>query len=409
MQPGQADAAPAYSDQSPASVAALNSAQSDLQPGNFPPYNFPPNNLSLSNLPLNNLPVNQSIVSNGAPIIDTVVQPETAITQTNIDLPMAITIPLKSDGAVGESAVASQANSAATVNQVRGSGSGDQMAGAAGISQVNSASGANQPAGKTESKQVSGTNASMNPSPANAAGAPTNKSASAANSSHDAPSHDGQNTQSSDTSPSAQPASPGSVNNNLSQAQTQATVPSAPVHDTASPAPHLSGALADAARPTDQRDLSASHSETGMVATTPEIRSATLVNALNGTEMRVGMQSSEFGDISIRTVMLPKLLRTQISLDHGELSQVLSTHVSATQAKLGDDFGLHASIEINNAGTSLQGNPDQSSQRQQSSQHASTPGSMQAAGDATPTALGNGTSPEIPAVLANGHQLDIRV
>jgi len=107
------------------------------------------------------------------------------------------------------------------------------------------------------------------------------------------------------------PALPRAADNNLSQVQAQTIVPSAPVHEAATQ-PHLPSILTVAPRATDQQGLSATHPETGMVATTPEIRSATLMQAFNGTEMRVGMQSGEFGDISIRTFMSTQAMRTQI-------------------------------------------------------------------------------------------------
>ena len=267
--------------------------------------------------------------------------------------------------------------------------------------------GANQAAVQATAKQPLGTSVSVNANPPNTADAAANKTAPASSGSHDTPSHDGQssqNTQGGDASQSAQPlARP--ADNIPSQMQAQAIVPSAPVHETASPTPLLPGTLSGTLRTTDPQNLPASHSEMGVVATTPEIRNATLVNALNGTEMRVGMQSSEFGDISIRTTMSPQLMHTQISLDHGELSQVISNHVSAAQTKLGDELGLRASIEINHAGASLQGNAGQSSQRQQNTSY----GSGQTIRIANPTAVEKGISMEMPAVLANGRQLDIRI
>lgn len=364
----------------------------------------------------------EATVSNGTQTAHGPSQSETAIAQALIDLPTAIASPVNIESAAtGAAGVAqangaavanqaqntasnNQANSAATVSLVQGTGSGNQVADAAVANQMRSVTGANQAAIQATAKQPLGTSGSVNANPPNTADAATSKTAPVAAGSHDTPSHDSQNTQSGDAAQSSQPlARP--VDINPSQMQAQAIVPSAPSHETASPAPHLPGTLSDASRPTDSQDLPATHSEVGVVATTPEIRSATLVNALNGTEMRVGMQSGEFGDISIRTTMSPQLMHTQISLDHGELSQVISNHVSAAQAKLGDELGLRASIEINHSGASLQGNAGQSSQRQQNT----SSGSGQTIRVANPTAVEKGISVEMPAVLANGRQLDIRI
>jgi hypothetical protein len=109
--------------------------------------------------------------------------------------------------------------------------------------------------------------------------------------------------------------------------------------------------------------------------------------------MRVGMHSAEFGDISIRTSIVQKQMVTEISLDHGALSQAISAHVSGVQTKLGDEFGLHSSIEVRNLGSSSPGNTNsgnagsahgsadggQPSQRQLRGMSSSTVGNVHAA------------------------------
>ncbi len=95
------------------------------------------------------------------------------------------------------------------------------------------------------------------------------------------------------------------------------------------------------------------------------INSAKLIQTIGETEMHVGMHSVEFGDISIRTSLNQQQMVTQISLDHNDLSQTISSHLSTMQAKLGEDYGLHASIEINNQGAPLSGGQGDSRQREQ--------------------------------------------
>lgn len=91
------------------------------------------------------------------------------------------------------------------------------------------------------------------------------------------------------------------------------------------------------------------------------INAARVIQSMSGTEMRVGMHSSDFGEISIHTTLSPLQLQTQISVNHSELGSAIATHIPAMQAKLGSEHGVHASIEVSQTGSSLAGNPGQSS------------------------------------------------
>jgi hypothetical protein len=92
---------------------------------------------------------------------------------------------------------------------------------------------------------------------------------------------------------------------------------------------------------------------------------ARLIQTMGATEMRVGMHSSEFGDISIRTSVAQQQMQTQISVDHSELGNALSAHIPNMQAKLGSEYGLHATIEVNQSGASFSSDGDRSQQHQQ--------------------------------------------
>jgi hypothetical protein len=155
------------------------------------------------------------------------------------------------------------------------------------------------------------------------------------------------------------------------------------------------------------------HSDAVEPAGVSSINTAKVLQAMGETEMRVGMHSAEFGDISIRTSVVQRQMVTQISLDHSALSQAISAHVSNAQTKLADDFGLHASIEVRNSATASQGNgtashtgsgdAGQSSQRQRSSS-ASAPAdiSFSAADE-------NGVSLAAITATSSEERLDVRV
>jgi len=106
-------------------------------------------------------------------------------------------------------------------------------------------------------------------------------------------------------------------------------------------------------------------SEGGDAAATSGINAAKLIHAMGQTEMSVGMHSSEFGNISIRTSVSQQQMLAQISLDHGGLSQALSSHISSMQSKLENDYGLHTLIEVNSQGALSSGDSGNYAQREQ--------------------------------------------
>jgi hypothetical protein len=154
------------------------------------------------------------------------------------------------------------------------------------------------------------------------------------------------------------------------------------------------------------QDLPASaHLTAGEGTPASGINSAKLIQTMGETEMHVGMHSAEFGDISIRTSLSQQQMVTQISLDHNDLSQVISSHLSTVQAKLGEEYGLHASIEINNQGAPLSGGQGGSPHRDQQ-----LPGRSSSGGGAGAAARSESVSSVVGLSSAgSGHGLDITV
>jgi hypothetical protein len=105
-------------------------------------------------------------------------------------------------------------------------------------------------------------------------------------------------------------------------------------------------------------------------AATAAINNARLIQSMSQTEMRVGMHSAEFGEISIRTMVSQQQLTAQISVDHGDLASTISTHIPAMQEKLGGDTGLKALVEVSQGNMSFSGERGNSSPRQQPSHAA---------------------------------------
>ena len=110
----------------------------------------------------------------------------------------------------------------------------------------------------------------------------------------------------------------------------------------------------------------------------PAINTAKLIQSMGQSEMRVGMRSNDFGNISISTSATRDLISAQISLDHGELARTLAAHLPEMQARLGGNQAMDVRIDMNgqraeqSAGTSAgmsNGSADQSrGDRQQNGQ-----------------------------------------
>ena len=138
------------------------------------------------------------------------------------------------------------------------------------------------------------------------------------------------------------------------------------------------------------------------------INTAKLLHSVGQTEMRVGMRSVEFGNISIRTSATPELMLAEISVDHGELARMLATHVPEMQARLGGTQTAHVQIEM--SGQNAGGNGGQAGGSGQDAQ-----GSRQGQGSRESSGGGSARRYEretLPAGLMNDSgslRLDVRV
>lgn len=109
------------------------------------------------------------------------------------------------------------------------------------------------------------------------------------------------------------------------------------------------------------------------------VTSAQLTQSMGSSEMKLGMQSAEFGNISITTSLNRQAISAQISIDHSELGRALAVHLPAIEEKLGSAYGVQAKVELresynpassSDSGYSNQG--QQSRDRRQSEQGGTT-------------------------------------
>lgn len=132
------------------------------------------------------------------------------------------------------------------------------------------------------------------------------------------------------------------------------------------------------------------------------INTSRVIQKMSETEMRVGINSAEFGEISIRTSVSQQQMTTQISVDHGDLGKAITAQIPAMQQKLGDELGLRATVEVNQNGMSFSGEREQSSQKQQ---RTSAPVQQT---DNTVTTEAEYPAARTAIATGDGYRLDIR-
>ncbi len=67
----------------------------------------------------------------------------------------------------------------------------------------------------------------------------------------------------------------------------------------------------------------------------PMVNTARLIQSINSSELKVGMQSDEFGKISITTSATRDAILAQIYVDHSDLARALTSHLPDIQSRFG--------------------------------------------------------------------------
>jgi hypothetical protein len=227
---------------------------------------------------------------------------------------------------------------------------GDGLAGAsdAGVSNFSMASKAEQSAtpaanGKTESKDTNKGSTSDAAGPKKHAEITADQSDTQTGAQRTTPSADQSQSAASSQGQNAVPIQMNYANHSAAavvQAQVTASVSSMPgasqhagVTSTAAKAPLTTASVPDT-----------------LPQTSPVINTARLINTMGQSEMRVGMRSDEFGNISISTTASKDAITAQISLDHGELAKIISAQLPEMQAKLGSNQTVNVRIDMNSTG-----------------------------------------------------------
>ena len=95
------------------------------------------------------------------------------------------------------------------------------------------------------------------------------------------------------------------------------------------------------------------------------INTAQLIQRMSESELRVGLHSSEFGNIGIRTSLGHDQVAAQITVERSDLGRALTDQVPALQDKLSREHGVKTEILIQDHSAGFSGGLDQGSRNQQ--------------------------------------------
>jgi hypothetical protein len=160
-----------------------------------------------------------------------------------------------------------------------------------------------------------------------------------------APSGDQSQSPASQQGQSAAPVQIGSVSHPIAAAVGRA--PDAVVTLPLQTTPTLVGVAAHATKTSDTAAPAASV----LPQPAPVINSAKLIQSIGQSEMRVGLRSNDFGNISISTSATRDSISAQILLDHGELARTLAAHLPEMQARFGGAQAMDVRIDLNGQAT----------------------------------------------------------
>ena len=178
-------------------------------------------------------------------------------------------------------------------------------------------------------------------------------------------------------------------------------------HDTVTPqvnpAPHAKSASARNTAETPDLTSPSTTQVPDIDGVTPPshagVNTAKLVQGLTQSELRVGLQTRDFGNIDIRTSASRHEFSAQISVEHSEVAHTLTAELPNLYARLNEQQVPVSNIQIHNQSLSTSSGLDQRSQQsaQQSQSNGFTKQQMEPA------------LPSIHEVFTSADRLDIRV
>jgi hypothetical protein len=144
----------------------------------------------------------------------------------------------------------------------------------------------------------------------------------------------------------------------------------------------------------------------------PTINTARLIQSMGQSEMRLGMRSEEFGNISIHTSTTRDLLSAQISIDNGDLAKVLAAHLPEIRTRLESNQAGEVRIDMNSQGGQATMSNGASSQSQGESRGDRRPTGQASTGISVSRAVDNRGimgGAALPSNNVTSSRLDIRI
>lgn len=183
-----------------------------------------------------------------------------------------------------------------------------------------------------------------------------------------------------------------------------------PATSTPVPAPAGTGTLVPHASPT-LADVAPLPSQVESHPQTASLHTARLLQTAGSSEMRVGLRSEEFGNITIHTTLGREQISARISVDSGQLGSALSVHLPAMQEKLEQHFGLNASVALDGLSGGATSGGNQTGADNRSGQQSDGQTSRHLEIDPTPrsTATTSDPYPLAAAIVSPRGRLDIRI
>lgn len=108
-------------------------------------------------------------------------------------------------------------------------------------------------------------------------------------------------------------------------------------------------------------------SNTG-VSTQPIVNTARLMQSINGSELKLGMQSDEFGKISITTSATRDTILAQIYVDHSDLAKTLTSNLPEIQSRVGGGQSFDIRVATTGGASGMSSNTSTGDMNQQANQ-----------------------------------------
>lgn len=100
----------------------------------------------------------------------------------------------------------------------------------------------------------------------------------------------------------------------------------------------------------------------------PIVNTARLIQSINSSELKVGMQSDEFGKISITTSATRDAILAQIFVDHSDLAKTLTAHLSDIQPRIGGNQPFDIRVAMSSSASGMSADTSAGHMNQQANQ-----------------------------------------